>query len=99
MIGGQSIQSTNDVTHLQLCLMVASHIQVAALNETVANVARYNGFAGLKMLCDLCIEQHFPAKVRPLFAANKPHEPFQLDLAIINRQAHQQRLTHPEQQC
>lgn len=49
--------------------------------------------AALKTVCDLWIAQHHLVRVWPLFTATNPHDPFQLYLLLMSREAMQQGLT------
>lgn len=82
-----TIHQTYSVADFQICMMIINHIEIQGLKESVMNVAICNGIAALKAMCDLWLAQHYPLRVRPLFAAKKPQDPFQLYLALMNREA------------
>ena len=88
-----TIRQNYSVTDFQLCMMITSHLEIPGLKESAMNVAIHNGFVALKTVCELWVSQHHPVRIRPLFTAKNPHEPFQLYLAIMSREAVQQGVT------
>ena len=77
------ICQTYGVADFQICMMIINHIEISGLKESVMNVAIYNGFMALKAMSDLWLAQHHPLRVRPLFAAKNPQDPFLLYLASL----------------